>query len=46
MISWLHTDSLNPKRDAEMAEENVGEERNQGDPDQELGCERREKELP
>jgi len=45
VIGWLHTDSLNRERDAEVTEKNVGEERNQGDPDQELWCERRKKEF-
>jgi hypothetical protein len=37
VIGWLHTDSLNPERDAEVTEKNVGEECHQEDPDQEFG---------
>jgi hypothetical protein len=36
VIGWLHADSLNRERDAEVAKKKIGEERNQGDPDQEL----------
>jgi hypothetical protein len=45
VIGWFHTDSLNPEGDAEVTEKNIGEECNQGDPEQELSCERRKKEL-
>jgi 23S rRNA A1618 N6-methylase RlmF len=45
VIGWFHTDSLNRERDAEVTEKNIGEECNQGDPDQELWCERGEKEF-
>jgi len=45
VIGWLHTDSLNPERDAEVTEKDIGEECNQADPEQELWCERGKKEL-
>jgi hypothetical protein len=44
-IGWLHADSLNRERDEEMAEKKIGEEYNQGNPDQKRWSERRKKEL-
>ena len=37
-VGWLHTDPLNSKRNAEITEKKIGEERDQKDPDQEGGC--------
>jgi hypothetical protein len=46
VIGWLHTDSLNRERDAEVTEKKIGEECNQGGPDQEPWRYRGKKELP
>jgi 23S rRNA A1618 N6-methylase RlmF len=46
VVGWLHTDSANEKRDAEITEKKIGQERNRGNPDQELWCDGGKKELP
>jgi len=45
MIGWLHTDSLNGERDAEMTEKKIGKEPDQEGPDQEPLCQRWKEEL-
>jgi hypothetical protein len=45
VIGWLHTDPLNGEGDAEITEKKIGDEGDQGGPDQELRCDRGKKEL-